>query len=424
MLYVGLLITIFVDYVRPDAYIPIISILKINTIIPILVLIGAIIYSDKNKNKKIIDHMNSKLLLFFIFLLVVSILISDVTLYSYKVFKVVIGFILWYYIIIKIVTDIDKLKGVFTIFVISHVLLVILNPNIILDPSTRTYITGNAFLGDGNDFALSASLTIPMCIFMIIENKNIYKRSLYIAAFIVLILAIIGTQSRGASLALFGTFIYLWWMSKQKIIGVLLMISVGVMVLSFAPPVYFERMNSIVNYESEGSAMGRIIAWKTAIRMANEYPLTGVGAGHFPVKLGTEFRPPEFGDENLPWITAHSSYFLILGELGLPGIVFFLTLIIGNYINNNKYIKTVMNGDINKELKTPYRNMFLMLNSSLVAFAIGGAFLSVAYYPHIYVLSGLIVAAQYTFLSDCKKFEEHIEHRKKESRPDRFKYYR
>ncbi|MEL0587534.1 MAG: O-antigen ligase family protein [Candidatus Thiodiazotropha sp. (ex. Lucinoma kazani)] len=148
-------------------------------------------------------------------------------------------------------------------------------------------------------------------------------RSIYIISLIILILAIVGTQSRGASLALMGTFGYLWWMGRQKVMGLLLIGGVLLAVISFAPPVYFERMNTISNYENEGSAMGRIVAWKTAIRMVSAYPVTGVGAGHFTVKLGTEFRPPEFGDENFPWLTAHSSYFLILGELGIPGIVFF-----------------------------------------------------------------------------------------------------
>jgi hypothetical protein len=34
-----------------------------------------------------------------------------------------------------------------------------------------------------------------------------------------------------------------------------------------------------------------------------------------------------------------------------------------------------------------------MLSASLVGYAIGGAFLSVTYYPHMLVLSGLFVAA-------------------------------
>lgn len=397
MLYIGLLISLFLDYVRPDTYLSIIGILKINTIIPVLVLVGALFHVSVNNNKNILKHPNTKWLLFLLFLLAVSVLVADVTEFAFKIFKLVFGFVLWYYIIVKLVTDVSKIKGIFTVFVISHVILIFLNPNVVLEPATRTYIQGNAFLGDGNDYALSASLAIPMCLFLIQDSNKLIMRSIYIVSLVILILAIVGTQSRGASLALMGTFGYLWWMGRQKIMGLLLIGGVLLAIISFAPPVYFERMNTISNYENEGSAMGRIVAWKTAVRMVSAYPVTGVGAGHFPVKLGTEFRPPEFGDENFPWLTAHSSYFLILGELGVPGIVFFLGLLIGNYWRNSKAIKSArMYIDSGGE-GDQYRKLFLMLNASLVAFIIGGAFLSVTYYPHIYVLTGLFVAAEFMY---------------------------
>ncbi|MCU7930680.1 MAG: O-antigen ligase family protein [Candidatus Thiodiazotropha sp. (ex Codakia rugifera)] len=397
MLYIGLLISLFLDYVRPDTYLSIIGILKINTIIPLLVLVGALFHVSVNDNRSILKHPNSKWLLFLLFLLAVSVLVADVTEFAFKIFKLVFGFVLWYYIIVKLVTDVSKIKGIFAVFVISHVILIFLNPNVVLEPATRTYIQGNAFLGDGNDYALSASLAIPMSLFLIQDSNKFIMRSIYIISLIILILAIVGTQSRGASLALMGTFGYLWWMGRQKVMGLLLIGGVLLAVISFAPPVYFERMNTISNYENEGSAMGRIVAWKTAIRMVSAYPVTGVGAGHFPVKLGTEFRPPEFGDENFPWLTAHSSYFLILGELGIPGIVFFLALLIGNYWRNNKAIKTATKYTDPGGEGEQYRKLFLMLNASLVAFIIGGAFLSVTYYPHIYVLAGLFVAADFMF---------------------------
>ncbi|MES9987223.1 MAG: O-antigen ligase family protein [Candidatus Thiodiazotropha endolucinida] len=412
MLYLGLLLSLFLDYVRPASYVPIIGLLKINTIIPLIVTIGAIFYNGANDNNKIFKHHNSKLFLFFLFLLAISVIVADVTEFSFKIFKLVFGFILWYYIIIKIVTDIDKIKGIFIVFVFSHILLVILNPDVVLDPATRTYISGNAFLGDGNDFSLSVSLTVPMCLFLIMDSKKTLHKVIYILALLVLIFAIVGTQSRGASLALMGTFAYLWWMGRQKFLGILLIGGVLISILAFAPPVYFERMNTIRNYESEGSAMGRIVAWKTAIRMATAHPITGVGAGHFPVKLGTDFRPPEFGYENFPWLTAHSSYFLILGELGLPGIIFFLALLIGNYRRNSKFIRFIRKKSDSIEDGEVYNKLFLMLNSSLVAFAIGGAFLSVTYYPHIFVLTGLFVSTEFMFKSHLDKMSKNVNHKK------------
>ena len=91
----------------------------------------------------------------------------------------------------------------------------------------------------------------------------------------------------------------------------------GLALVLVAPPrPYFERMSTISSHE-DGSSQGRIAAWNAAVQMAIDNPLFGVGAGHFPVKFGAEYRK---ADCRCRGMTAHSIYFLILGELGLPGI--------------------------------------------------------------------------------------------------------
>ncbi len=404
MLYAGFLISVFLEYVRPGSYLPVIDAIKINSMIPILVLIGTMFYKGPVDHKQFFENSNSKWMLFFLFLLVVSIFIAEVTMYSYNTFKVVLGFVFWYYIIVRILTDRDKIKGLFSIFIISHVVLLMFNPQVVLNPATRSYIHGNTFLGDGNDFSLSVSIAIPMCLYLIQESKTVTIKALYILAFMLLIFAIVGTQSRGATIALAFIFLYLWWVGRKKFLGILFIVAVLAVVVNYAPPVYFERLNTIKNYETEGSAQGRIVAWKTAIRMVKKYPLTGVGTGHFAVKLGREFRPPEFGSENLPWLTAHSVYFLVIGELGVPGITFILVILIGNFLRNRHYIKDAQNSS--KENAMSYRNLFVMLNGSLIAFAVGGAFLSVAYYPHLYILTGIFTAVQLMYERDKLDSEE------------------
>jgi len=234
-----------------------------------------------------------------------------------------------------------------------------------------------------------------MCLWLLLDAKSKAAKSIYLGALVVLILAVVGTQSRGASLALVGALGYLWWTGKRKLVGAVLIVVIAIGVISFAPPEYFQRMQTISNYEQEGSAMGRIVAWKTGIRMARKYPITGVGTGHFAVALGTEFRPPEFGDDNQPWLTAHSMYFLVIGELGIPGILCLLAILIGNFIRLNR-MRIRARGSPNKNIAA-FSQIFLMLNTSLVGFCIGGAFLSVAYYPHIFVLSGLIAAITFMY---------------------------
>ena len=395
MLFAGLLFSIFLEYVNPANFVPVIHMTKIGTIIPLLVFTILLFKPEPVSNSKILEHTNTKWLLFFLFLICVSFLISDVTIRAFDVFRRIFGHIIWYVIIVKVVTDLDKLKMVFKVLVWSHVLILILNPAVILEPATRSYLRAGPFLGDGNDFALSVCITLPMCLVLVSSSRTKIVKIAYMSATVLLLLAIIGTQSRGASVALAGSVGFLWWASERKFVGIVLLGILGIGVLSFAPAQYFQRMESISNYEQEGSAKARITAWKAAIRMAKANPITGVGAGHFPIALGRQFRPPEWGERNLPWMTAHSTYFLIMGELGIPGIVFLVSLIAGNFVRLRR-LRTQARGSPNQK-DEEFHDIFLKLGASLMAFSIAGAFLSATYYPHVFVIAGLITATTFIY---------------------------
>ena len=395
ILFYGLLLSLFLEYVNPEHYVSAIGALKIGTIIPLLTFALAVFQVKPVNNVQVLSQSNTKWILFFLLLLTMSVLTADVTLYSWTIFKFVLGYVFWYIMLVKLVTDIGRIRAVIAVLVWIHILLLVLNPDVVLQPETRSYLRAAPFLGDGNDFSLSVCVIFPLCLWLVLAAEKKRQKLVYSFALAVLILAVIGTQSRGASLALAGMFGFLWWSGSRKMLGTIAIVIVSIGVASFAPPEYFQRMETITNYQEEGSAMGRIMAWKTGVRMAQKYPVTGVGSGHFSVALGTEFRPPEFGNENLPWLTAHSMYFLVIGELGIPGIFCLMAILLGNYRRLGQLRKRAR-GRPGPDAKA-FDQLFLMLNASLVAFCIGGAFLSVAYYPHIFVLSGLIVAATLTY---------------------------
>lgn len=390
MLYYGLLISLFLDYVRPGAYVPIIAATKVGTIIPLLVFVVSLAYKGPITNGMVFSHTNTKWLLFLMFLLLSSILISDVTTYSFDVFNNVFGFLIWYYIITRIVNSIDKIKGVFIVLVFSHIIILLLNPQVVLDPSTRSYVHGNPFLGDGNDFSLSICIVVPMAIYLLQSSQKKHMRLIYVGVVLILGLAIIGTQSRGAALALGALFFYLWWYGRQKILGILMIATALFAIMLYAPPQYFERLDTIRNYEQESSAKTRVIAWKAAVRMATTHPLTGVGTGHFPVSIG------RFQDEIPGDLTAHSMYFLILGELGFPGIIFLLSILLTNLFRNRRLMKQAR-GSPDDPTAQEFARLFFLISGSVIAFSVAGAFLSVTYYPHLYVLAALCSAIQLTY---------------------------
>jgi O-antigen ligase len=146
-------------------------------------------------------------------------------------------------------------------------------------------------------------------------------------------------------------------------------------------------MDNLTNSQ-EGSAAGRLDAWDGAWRMALDSPLVGVGAGRFPFAYGSQYRK----SSNTPFQTAHSIYFLALGELGFPGLILLLAIIVRNLTANRRLSREI--GRTRPSNWTTDTQLLASLNAAMVAFAVAGAFLSAIYYPHLYVLAGLSTAAR------------------------------
>jgi probable O-glycosylation ligase (exosortase A-associated) len=397
MLYYGLLLVFFFEYVRPIRYISFLYPIHLNSVIPVVVSLFSLKNSKSIKNIDFLRLSNTKIIIVFLFLIGAGILWADVKHYVFWKFIQVLGWFLIYFAIIKNVDGKKRLEGIFIVLVLCHFILLILTPDVLLHPEIRTYISQESFLGDGNDFYLSLNIIIPLCIYLCFSSESKSMKLLLLLLTLLFILAVIGTSSRGGSVALAAVIFYQWLKGRNKWVGLASMAILLFIVLLFAPPLYLERMGSIQDYEMEGSAQGRIMAWKSAIRMAADHPLTGVGAGHFPVKYGIEYRPPGVGRTEIPWANAHSLYFLVLGELGIPGLLVYLGLIVPNLWRNEKIIRSLKPGGASDSHSSD-RRLFVCLNSSMIGFAVGGAFLSATYYPHVFVLAGVMEAGRHACL--------------------------
>jgi putative inorganic carbon (HCO3(-)) transporter len=309
-----------------------------------------------------------------------------VTMYAFDVFTMVLGYVLIYWVLTRQLTSIDRVKGIFAILVLVHLFLAAITPEMFLDPGNRHYIASGTFLGDGNDFALSVDLTIPMCLFLMTDAKRWIYKLFWIGALGVLIFTVIASQSRGGTIGLVFMGVYYWMKTKNKVVTGGLAIVALACVLALAPAAYFERMDTLAAVTEDGSAQGRLSAWAAATRMAIYNPL-GVGAGQFPANY-TRYTPqPE-----THWMTAHSIYFLTLGELGFLGLFTLLGLIIANLVVNGRASRII------KARAGPWsargQALLASLSASMLAFAVAGAFLSAIYYPHLYVLAGCLVASR------------------------------
>lgn len=395
MIYKLLVLAYFTEYFRPQDYVPILGAVKITTLLPVVVIGVSLIAAsgkDRISNGIVLRHRNTQLMLFFMLMLCTQLAMaifdsSKVATYVLNKLDVTFAYFLLFFVTAKEVTSIERMKGIFASIILAHLLIVLLNPETVTRPEVRSYLV-HAYLGDGNDFAMSLGILVPMCLFLFQDTQNKILKILALLVTLFLVLGIIGTSSRGGTLALACLFFYQWWRGRQKVLGILGFAVVVGVVLIYAPPMYFERMETIRNYQEEGSAMGRITAWKAAVHMAIDNPLTGVGPGHFNVAFGTKYMPE--GAEGHPWLTAHSIYFLALGELGIPGLVFILVAVFATLLKSDRQVKRYQQP--NDEHERRIRQISLCMTTSMVAYGAAGAFLSALYYPHLFVLLGLYIA--------------------------------
>ena len=384
MTYYALLLFFLVEYVRPGNFVPGLDALKLNLLIPVTAILGTFLRKSPVSNGTLLAEPNTFAMVVFLSLLCISTVLATVTSYAFDVTKNVFSYMLIYMVLVRQLGDVDRIKGVFATLIGVHVLAIGLSPDIFADSSGRASVNAGGFLGDGNDFSLSVSICLPMCLFLLQETRKKLPKIVWLGATLLFVMAIVATKSRGGTIALVVVGVYFWLRSRRKVFIAACVLAAAAIVLVSAPPSYFSRMSTISDTE-ESSAQGRITAWKTAVNMATSNPLFGAGAGHFPSAYGSR--------NGGRWMTAHSIYFLLLGELGFPGVGVLLFLIGYNLFANRRLMRALKDFDPDRTLTAA--NLLACTSASMVSFAVAGAFLSAAYYPHLYVISGLLAATRH-----------------------------
>jgi probable O-glycosylation ligase (exosortase A-associated) len=190
-----------------------------------------------------------------------------------------------------------------------------------------------------------------------------------LGAMILTAIAAIGTQSRGALLGMAAMGVMLWLRGRQKLMLALVAGASVFAITHIMPQKWYDRIATITNYGEDRSVIERFEAWRYAFHLAQERFLGG----------GFE----TFYDET----DAHSIYFEVLGEHGFVGLGLFLALGLMTYLSC---------WQIRRQAQRRKETMWLadlcrMLQVSLVAYAVAGAFLGMAYFDYFYNLVLLVV---------------------------------
>lgn len=262
----------------------------------------------------------------------------------------------------------------------------------------RVYGPQGSFIEENNALALATTMTIPLLYYLSLQDLKPWVRWGLVAtmvrwgllaAMMICGFSALGSQSRGGFLAIAAMLAFLWSKSHAKVATGLVLILLVPVAIGFMPEKWSDRMWTIENYQQDGSAMGRINAWETAINVAEDRFVGGGFEFHSPAvfaRYAPEIRLAGEGGivEEVQAIprAMHSIYFQMLGEHGFLGLALFLLFWILVW-RDASWIITQSRGQ--KELRWA-SDLARMIQVSLVGYFVGGAFLSLAYYDVPYNL--------------------------------------
>jgi probable O-glycosylation ligase (exosortase A-associated) len=244
------------------------------------------------------------------------------------------------------------------------------------------------FTNDPNDASLALTMGLPWCIYSIrFLDITKWQKLFCIITSLILILAIVKTGSRGGFLGLVAMLLVLWWFSEKRtrnaVYSFMVLLALSTTVISMLPDNYIEEMQSI-NDTEDSTRVERIRTWEVAWIMFKDNPIVGVGGNNFPYNAGYYQRETSWwtgNEKSLNGRFTHSVYFQILSELGILGSLTYLFIFLSLPLRLHKFRKRQRSSP---QIYDKLDEMFsLTLMLSMVAYLISGAFISVAYYPHI-----------------------------------------
>jgi probable O-glycosylation ligase (exosortase A-associated) len=243
-------------------------------------------------------------------------------------------------------------------------------------------------LADNNDFAMAMAMAVPMLFQLgMCETEKILKRAFLIAVPLTLI-TVGATYSRGGFLSVGVAVGVLVWRSRNRVVGVLIGFLLAVVAVLAMPQTYRDRLATIRTPTEEGSAAGRLRAWRVATHMAVANPFFGVGFGQFRANwLRYCENPTPQEQANKAVIVAHSSYFQIWAECGTPALLLYLLMIGWSFVSIWRVRRLA--------LRAYYSSWILhyctLFEATLAAFVVGSAFLNRAHFDLLYHVVAITV---------------------------------
>ena len=228
-----------------------------------------------------------------------------------------------------------------------------------------------SMISDNNIFAAAILVVLPLINYLRLQARHKLVRVALLLTMGLTLLTVLASYSRGAFLGIFAVSVVLWWRSRSKLAGVIVLGAALGAAIMFMPADWVARMHTIDHYQPDGSAESRLYIWHVAWLLALRHPLTGAGfhATVFHHVINTVVPGGRI-------LAIHSIWFQVLGQQGFVVFSIWLAItLVGAW--NAQRVMRLTHGRPNLSWAS---DLARMVQVSIAAYAVTGTFLPIAYW--------------------------------------------
>jgi putative inorganic carbon (HCO3(-)) transporter len=253
--------------------------------------------------------------------------------------------------------------------------------------ANKVFGPSSSMIGDNNHLATALLVCLPLMNYLRMESKHPTIRIGFALSMVPTLFSVVGSYSRGAFLAMGAMSFFLWLKTSNKLISGIVIVALVAATVAFMPEGWVERMQSIGNYQRDGSAIGRLNIWYASWVMA-ESRLFGAGFyGPYTQSVVDHFV------SNVEARAVHSIWFEVIAEHGFITFAVWAGIILSGVVYARRTVRLARN---TPELQWCV-NLAKMAQVSTAAYCIGGSFLSLCYWDYYFTIV-VIISAVYAYV--------------------------
>jgi O-antigen ligase len=249
---------------------------------------------------------------------------------------------------------------------------------------------------DANDMATLIVSALPIGLYFVLSRGRTTVRLFAVAGLGLLAMGLMRSGSRGGFIALLAVAAFVLLAlttvpARSRVLGLVVILAVASVTASDQ---YWTQMQTLLrpnedyNLTSDG---GRMRIWGRGVGYMTDRPVLGVGLGNFQVAEGTisPFAQLQERGIGVRWGAAHNSFIQAGAELGVPGLIFFVALLLSVFRSLRRVARRALRAN------PPDPNLSRLaqtLMATMVGWVVGAFFLSLAFTDMLYTLVGLSLA--------------------------------